>query len=456
MSIRSICALATATLGFALSANAAVITVDTFEPTRSRCNLAAAIAAAESNVRVNGCMAGEAGGADVIRFLPQLAGTAVLAPSTRITGSVSIIGNGADQVRVDGTLVIDLPDDGTFSLANLEMRSGLLVGRAGEVAIDGIRFAQLPAGRMHNGSAIDTPMAQIGRLSIRDSEFVDNTGYLGVVVLSPTARVDNVEIHRSRFIDNHPYGPGAGALYIGSQTSQVSIVASDFVNNRSVDGLAGALAVDRPASLSITASVFDSNEGGEAGAIWAYGGELDLVNSSLTRNLGREAAALYMLGGNRFGLRFSSVVDNGMAGGAPALNLDTGPGLSEFLGSVLRAPQGGRVCGSAPLQSLGFNQEYGHRTCALHGQDDISQLPWHLSAVEAGAGRSRVPAPLRAGPGVDRVPYYACRLPSQETIATDVRGVGRPWSHGFADPYGWCDVGPVEKHPDDPAFPVWF
>ncbi len=456
MSIRSIFAFASIALGFALAADAATITVDTLAPLRARCHLAAAMAAAESNAPVNGCVAGEAGRTDVIRFLPNLAGTAVLPPSTQITGSVRIIGNGADKTRVEGTLVVDIPNDGAFTLANLEMRSGLLMWRAGEAIVDGIRFAQLPAGQMLHGSAIGTPMAQIGRLSIRDSEFLGNTGYLGVVVLSPTARIGEVEIHGSRFIGNQPHGPGAGALYIGSQTSQVSIVASDFLNNSNMTGLAGAVVVERPATVSVTASIFDGNQGGEAGALWTYGSELDLVNSSLTRNRGSEAAAVYMLGGIRFGLHFSSVVDNGMGSSAPALNLDSGPGWSEFRGNVLRAPPGGRVCGWAHVQSLGYNQEYRNHTCNLYSGSDSAHLTWPLVSVDAGAGRGRVPAPLMAGPGVDRVPYYECLQPSHDALTSDVRGSARPWSHGYPDPFGWCDVGPIETHPHDPVFPVWF
>lgn len=452
---RSLVATIPVALGLACTAEAAVITVDTFTNSFG-CTLEAALAAAENNRRVRNCVAGEAGVVDEIRFQPGLYGTFTLRPSTLITDSVRIIGNGRNRTVIDGGLVIDTGAEGEFAVRGVQMRRGLILWGAREITVEGVRFAELRDQMVH-GSAIATPMAIIGRLSIIDSEFLRNPGKLGVVALSSGAQIGEVEIRRSRFIGNHTYGfdQGSGALYIGAKTAQVSIVATDFVGNSSATGMAGAIVVEQPTWLSIEASVFDGNESLGSGAIWLDASELDIVNSSLTRNRGDDAGAVYLQGGSYFGLRFSAVVDNDSSAGAPALNLDFGPGWVSFLANVLRAPLHSRVCGWAPVHSQGFNQEYQGNTCNVSTWSDLANLSFPLASALAGAGRPRVPMPGQYGPGRDRVPFDVCALSSQEPLTVDIRGLERPWSHGQVDPYGWCDVGPVEQRPEDFPAPNW-
>jgi len=453
MALRSCIAALPIALSLACAAEAAVITVDTFAPTRARCNLAAALQSADSNQPVNQCAAGEAGVIDEIRFHPDLTGTAQLGRPFQITDSVRIIGNGPDRIAIEGGLTVDIAAGGDFTLSGVSMRNGLLLWRAGDVVVERVRFAGLRSQMMY-GSAISAPGARLGRLSIRESEFFDNPGELGVVVLPSDAHVDEVEVRDSRFVGNQTHGQGSGALYLGAHTHQVTIRASDFMGNQAWGmSLAGAIVVERPTMLSIEGSIFHGNSGGESGAIWAQDSSVDVLNSSLAYNRGAAAGAVRLVGGEYFGLRFSAVVDNNPhASFMPALQLDDGPGRVEFLGNVLRAPQNGRVCSQAPIESLGYNQQYAGRSCELHHYTDIDSLPPFLRGVSAGAGRPHVPTWPAHGPGIDRVPFHECLRSSGELLITDIRDVERPWVHGQADPAGSCDVGPIEQQANH--FPV--
>lgn len=492
-------------LVLAPSARSAVITVDTLSPRPLlyQCDFRSAVIAANTNMPARGCPAGDPHMPDEIRFHPGLAGSISMAVPVEIAESLVIDGGDADRIVLDTVVVTSLIDE-PFELRNIGMNRGLLIGTAGSVLVDGVRFKDISQQMIH-ASAISVPNTRLQRLEIRDSEFLNNHGGTGAVVLNTLTEIDEVEVVRSRFVNNrahdvdgagaiviasmtrnlvvrdsefiHNHGHsgairlvprsmqatveisgnrflanqsleegGSGAIHIEGEAGTVHIRECDFLSNHAINsGRAGAITVSHPAGLVVERSVFDGNRALEAGAIHSWGSGLDIVNSSLTRNLGHLAGALALTGDSRLDLRFTAVVDNE---GGPSISLDpAGVESAVFTANLMRS-RSAPLCdhGWIPL-SQGFNLHSGDLTCGLIAPDD-RPITSALSSYPAAPGRPWVPAPGHSSIESEIVPEAVC-LDTLGADPVDIRGSTRPWTAGTPMAGGYCDAGPIERGEDD-------
>src|SRR5690606_37839345 len=291
--------------------------------------------------------------------------------------SLVIDGGDADRIVLDTVVVTSLIDE-PFELRNIGMNRGLLIGTAGSVLVDGVRFKDISQQMIH-ASAISVPNTRLQRLEIRDSEFLNNHGGTGAVVLNTLTEIDEVEVVRSRFVNNrahdvdgagaiviasmtrnlvvrdsefiHNHGHsgairlvprsmqatveisgnrflanqsleagGSGAIHIEGEAGTVHIRECDFLSNHAINsGRAGAITVSHPAGLVVERSVFDGNRALEAGAIHSWGCELDYDNSSLNRKLVLLRGSLALTGDRRLDLYYAAVV---VTKGGPSVSLD--------------------------------------------------------------------------------------------------------------------------------------
>ena len=247
---------------FALPAHAADITLN------SRCTLADAIIAANSDRAEGGCPAGR--GADTITLSQDITLRDEL---PAITSEITIEGggytiSGDNRYRIfyndGGALTIN---DLTMTKGQVENKGGAIVNWKGTLAISGSRFIRNSA---NWGGAIDND----GELSISNSVFNGNSTDDGGGAISNAGELN---IINSSFSGNSASWGGAIRNWRG-----LSITSSTFSDNWADEG--GA--VVNWGELSITNSTFSGNWAGLAGGAIAnwIPGELSIINSIIVSN----------------------------------------------------------------------------------------------------------------------------------------------------------------------------
>ena len=298
-------------LFFASSAYAADIRLS------SRCTLADAIIAANSDRAEGNCPAGR--GADTIILSQDITLRAEL---PAITSKITIEGN-SYTISGNNRYRIFYNDGGALTINNLTMINGYVEGDLITNADDTLKAttAQPFGGAIVNWEGMVTVSnsnfsgnsAEFGgaiinweELSISDSSFSDNSAEYGGVIFNE----GELSVSDSDFSRNSAEYSGAirnweelsisdstfsgnSAEYGGAITNngELSIVNSAFGNNSAEQG--GA--VYNWGELSISDSSFSDNSAEDGGGVIANGrnGELSIVNSSFSDNSAEDGGAIY-------------------------------------------------------------------------------------------------------------------------------------------------------------------
>ena len=354
---------------FALFSASAVYAADI--TLSSRCTLADAIIAANHDRAEGGCRAGR--GADTITLSQDITLRAEL---PAITSAITIEGegytiSGSNRYRIfyndGGALTINgltmtkgraenkgeliSNADGTLKATEANPVGGAIVNWAGELSISESSFSGNSAewgGAIYNagdgelsiinssfsrnsaerGGAIDNAgeldvtnsafqnnLADRGgaiynaeELSISDSTFSDNSAEYGGAIGS----AEELSISDSTFSDNSAVS--GGAIY---NWEELDVTNSTFSDN-SASGAGGAIANGGDGELSISDSTFSDNSAGKSGGAIYNWEELDVTNSTFSRNSAEGGGAIF--NEEELGISASAFSGNSAEGGGAIVN----------------------------------------------------------------------------------------------------------------------------------------
>ena len=238
----------------------------------SRCGLADAILAANSDRAQGGCRAGS--GADTITLSRDITLDGGL---PKITSEITIEGGGY-TISGDNRYRIFFNDGGTLTIHNLRMiegsaedESGGAIINEGELSISGSSFGDNSADEY--GGAI----ANGGELSISNSSFSGNSAESAGGAI---ANAGELSINGSSFSGNSAeYG---SAIY---NWGELVISSSSFSGN-SAESAGGAIYNGKDGELSISESSFSGNVADSYGGAIGNLGELSIINSIIAGGSG--------------------------------------------------------------------------------------------------------------------------------------------------------------------------
>jgi hypothetical protein len=324
---------------------------------------------------------------DTITF--TCSGTIDLASTLNITGTMTLDGTG-QQVTLDGQDQVGVLSvaSGTFTLNNLTVVGGSASGLVNNGATVNITGSTFTANSAPDG----------GGLNNLDGGTVNITG--------------------STFNLNRATNGNGGAL--NNNQGTVNITSSRFVANFSNigEGSDEGGAIFTNGTMTITDSVFPENQGD--GTVYAFGGTLDVTNTSVVDNFDTvNGAAIVVASHSPADISFSSFEDLGaeldVVGSESTVNVQ---------GSILV----GGCEGFAPADQ-GYNLESG-TSCGFTGTGDVQNTAPDLT--ETGPGNSLVSP--QGSPAIDAVPAALCP-------ATDENGNPRPDDPSETS----CDMGATES-----------
>ncbi|MEM9753898.1 MAG: CSLREA domain-containing protein, partial [Planctomycetota bacterium] len=252
-------------------AAAALITVDTLSDAKlssnGDCTLREAIQAANDDVAVDACTAGD--GADTI--LIELTGTIVITSTLRLTSAIEIIGPGALLLAVDadanGRVFTVIPEDNDITIRGLTITGGFEI----------------------NGGGVFVSTTGEGQVTITDTRIVSNsvTGrgggvYVagGVLAAPPPVVFERVFIQGN--VANGFGAAGGGMAFLASSGVLRSSTVSGnlaFVDGGGIDFAGESLLIDRSTISGNTATT------GEGGGLQVIDGTVDLRHTTVTGNI---------------------------------------------------------------------------------------------------------------------------------------------------------------------------
>ncbi|MEM6925495.1 MAG: right-handed parallel beta-helix repeat-containing protein, partial [Myxococcota bacterium] len=337
-------------LAVARPAQAAFITVDSFtdDPADTvSCTLRDAVMAADLDVAVDGCMAGQ--GADVIGLSIGTYEVDALIP---VASEVLVAGaiQGPTIVRGNGSGLFQVGSAGSLDIRQLTLRDavGPAITTDGALTVDAVVFDS-NANPVDGGGLVVTAS---GTASVTNCEFRNNRGGLnggGAAAIRGVATFDSC-----RFVGNQ--GPSSGgAILLLDNDPQVVIRNSYFEGNRS---------------------------GGSGGAIYTFGNassDLTISNSTFIDNEAVIGGAVYFNGDSNGSIDHCTFVDNtATAGGAGALRFATGNITvrnSLLAGNSAPFAPGREACDTLPAAGSNNVVEGG---CSLSGAGNHIGMPAHV------------------------------------------------------------------------------
>lgn len=263
-----------------------------------------------------------------------------------------------------------------------------------------------------------------GELTIRDSEFYDNSANLGGGAIRNGGTLTIVDSTISgNFVTNYDIfnGRGGGISNTGTLTIINSTVSNNHapayggglyhwgertltITNSSVTGNSSRFyggGIDNAGPLLITASTITGNSARWGGNGIANGGNMQVMNSTITYNFTHDI-------------------------------LNYSRGTSTVANSIL----GGCVLWEPSLMSLGHNLDT-NNSCGLDQPSDQPDTDPMLGPLQDNGGPTWTQKPRKGSPAIDR---------GWCDPDTDQRGVPRPLD-GNGDLVWICDIGAVELSP---------
>jgi fibronectin-binding autotransporter adhesin len=298
-----------AAIGLALGASqlqAAVITVNDLSDATggSTCTLRNAIYSASLETAQGGCIAGSAGGNQIV-FAPGLTGTIQLNAAAanvyddatlRIGSELTITGPGADQLTIRGdnnSSVIYAKYSAaavtiqgvTITNGNADLGGGIF-SRTPNLTLMASRItgntAELAGGGVWHDGATSYSSFYIGS-SLVDGNLafgMDNADGGGGVGIDFGGTGGDALILNTRFESNIAWGPGGGLLVRSDDYSYAVVSASQFLDNTSKYGGGGAYFDLGYATADLTSNVFEGNSATDDFGFGVGGGAVILESNT--------------------------------------------------------------------------------------------------------------------------------------------------------------------------------
>jgi len=435
--------LATMALAAPVFAATIVVNEDADEVnTDGDCSLREAVIAAENNVIVDACPAGN----DVADTITIPTGTYQLASvDIELDDTVSLVG--ADRAT---TTVVGPPEGdrvfslgfGDVSIANLTITGGQEDDEnGGGITVDSDATLTLTNSTvtgnevLNGGGGGGIYVSFGGSATITNSLISDNTSENdGGGIFSN----GGVSLINSAVNGNHADFTGGGIL----STGNLSLLNTTVDDNTSAFG-AGIFLSDNEdlATITIDRSTISNNVatatkgGGEGGGIFATL-DFTVVNSTVSGNSATSrGGGIYLVADLR--VDFSTITDNSSPEGAGIWVIGN---LELFATVVANNDVAGGDCfnGDANLTSLGSNID-SDDTCELNQPTDQPDADPMLGSLAANGGPTLTHALLAGSPAIDAVTTTV----DDACVATDQRGTVRP-QDGDNNGSLVCDIGAFE------------
>ena len=245
---------------------------------------------------------------DTIDFDFTLLGQAYLMSGGPIVidKDITIRGLGIGSVTLDGgdaNRIFEVNSGVTLNLSGVGIENGLtgaaggaIINNGGTLKIDQVFFQRNSAILTADGGAI----ASIGgRVEISNSTFTENeSASSGGAIFADGA---DLFLDVVNFVDNRGISAAIGGaiVYTTSTSDTLRIFASNFLNNNTQTGVAGAIHIsnsNNAAIMDINNSFFIESQADDGGAIYLNSGNLNLYGDLFFNNTGKDGGAIYSLG----------------------------------------------------------------------------------------------------------------------------------------------------------------
>lgn len=272
------------------SSTAATIIVDTDQDnllsvSDGQCSLREAVEAANTNLAVDTCSAGDASSIDDIRFFIPSPVTITLEGQLLVSGDTTIYGLGSSNLTIDA------------NSAGRHFRIGNGAVDSIAVSIGHMRLINgLTSGSDTGGSIFSLRNQQVLVENVVFEDNVSSNGGGAISIDNETrsdpSPVTELTIIRCFFDNNVAQGPASGGAVSVGIGSVLSVTASTFYQNRTthVNGNGGAILVfsdiDNVSMATVDRSTFNGNSArARGGAIWVFNGAaLSVTDSTIVGN----------------------------------------------------------------------------------------------------------------------------------------------------------------------------
>jgi CSLREA domain-containing protein len=473
----------------ATPAHGGTITVDTLEddgylnpvgdpePTDGKCSLREAIAAANNDVEVDSCPAGN--GADTIVLDT---GMYILSENDPALEEDLNRRGDLDIGPIDAGLPIPEELDTRTAAQPIEPPDLTIEGNGSTV--DGTLLQHCNIFHIHGvsvlinsltitGAGPVTPPPRGGGFLVEGGSLVLNNSTVRNNIADEGAGIYNDGGH-VEILDGSVIGPGndsnfdGGGIWTG-QGPQTLIVQDSTIEGNDA-GVSGGGIYNASDSVTIERSTIADNAAldGDGGGIWTSGSGLVVTNSTISDNAAEdlpvengsgEGGGIYLAAGGRFELHFVTVANNTaeVEGGNIGIgNVAVGTGALDNTivagGKVGELAQNCSIDGGSDIESFGFNLSdlsqdadgAAATSCRLDGASDITGQNPQLGDLQSNGGPTETHALRPRSPAIDSA-GLTC-------VATDQRGISRP-QDGDGTGGAACDRGAFEVEGTGPPEP---
>ncbi|HOP21777.1 MAG TPA: choice-of-anchor Q domain-containing protein [Gammaproteobacteria bacterium] len=422
---------------------ATIILVDSNQDTLTNdgnCTLKEALLAANLNVAVDQCPAGQTFPTqDVIELLPNVLNDAIeLGFQYPIIEGVSIIGPGSDKLvlypSVNNTghiFQINTTGQNVVSLSGFRIggarSSAIDVVATDELIIDDVKFINNSAGTSSSGGAINAYNSG-GWIRVYNSEFINNqAGEKGGAIY---ANLYSVDVQNSYFTNNTALYGGAVYAYTGSRVGEYTFIikGSQFVTNQNTLEVIESY-------ISIQESIFIHNDGNHVLLSKFNRGIIN--NSMFTEN--SSSRTLWLNDNDTTSVLMNTFLNN--QGSDLYVTLNSG---SQISGNIFKTTSGCLLDGTSSFNSLSKNNIDTGDSCAPNTSTNYLNTEPYLLPIGFYGGNQLIAPPSAQSPAIDAAvdtnTYNFCNN-------NDLSGIGRPHD-GNGDGTSECDIGAVEL-PED-------
>ncbi|UCC59494.1 MAG: sortase [Dehalococcoidia bacterium] len=406
------------------SVEAATITVDTADDefiADGDCSLREAVQAANLNIGVDACTAGQAD--PIIDEIILPSGTYTLTVGTDLVffESVNIRGAGPSSsviqaTGVDGQRIFRISvTDVTLSLFDLTLENGNCNTSCTDwVDAGGAIFIQ-------SGSNVNLENVQVQNNQARTGGAIHNRGSLNV-------------LNGSVISGNTTWGSGGGLLNASPASgwpASILLVENSTISGNTAAGAGGIGDANGAGSITIRNSTISGNSAFVGGGIRADWSPLTIINSSISGNTatGGSGGGIYV--GTTIASITSSTITNNTGSGS-GQGISNNGGTVTVRNSIIAGHPGDNDC--LDVTSDGYNLE-GGTSCNFTGTGDQQNTDPLLDPLADNGGPTQTHALQATSPAIDTIPYTINGCGT--TITSDQRGIPRPAN-------GACDIGAYE------------
>jgi CSLREA domain-containing protein len=435
-----------------LASTQAVISVDTLQDEENSdgdCSLREAIRAANENLSVDACPAGNGVNPDTINFSNN--GTIVVTePLTVIAGGPLVIdGAGAISISGDDRVgIFVVTSDADLTLEHLRLvrgnaNAGGGIHNSGRLVVSGCTISNnhvswSGGGIFNQGTMTVTNSTLSGNSSLSGGGGIYS--FYGIATLINSTLSGNssaygagisngniLTIQDSTISDNTATVTGGGIDNYGT----LLLTSSTLVENRAGSG--GGITHWVMGTLNIINCTLSRNSADRGGGI-ENGGPLEIMNSTLSgnsaanngggiQNTGTLTITNSTLAYNSAGLEGGGIYNNPIYG------------VAEMNNSIIAFSPSVSNCAGAPIIDAGYNLE-DTDTCGFTASSSITNTPPMLSPLQDDWGSTLTHALMLGSPAIDHGDPVNCP-------PTDQRGIYRPID-GEDDGSAVCDIGSYE------------